>query len=107
VEERKHKIRIGRVVSDKMDKTITVAVEFRRRHPQYKKVIKHTVKFKAHDEGNACKVGDVVKITETRPFSKQKRWRLVEIITREEGAKIQQGEIESEPEENDSKTNQA
>ena len=105
MEEKRRKVRIGRVVSDKMDKTITVAVESRRQHPRYKKVIKHTVKFKAHDEGNACKVGDIVKIAETRPLSKQKRWRLVEIITRKEGAKIQQGEIEAEPEENDSKTN--
>lgn len=74
------KTRVGRVVSDKMDKTIVVAVEDIVRHPIYKKTVKRTTKFKAHDENNECKVGDRVLIMETRPLSKEKRWRLVEII---------------------------
>lgn len=71
---------VGRVVSDKMDKTIVVAVEDNVKHPLYKKIVKRTAKFKAHDEKNECKVGDRVLIMETRPLSKDKRWRLVEII---------------------------
>ncbi len=74
------KIRVGRVVSDKMDKTITVSIEDSTRHPLYKKVIKRTYKLKAHDENNECRIGDKVKVMETRPLSKDKRWRLVEII---------------------------
>jgi len=74
------KTRVGRVVSDKMDKTIVVAVEDNVRHPIYKKTVKRTTKFKAHDENNECKVGDRVLIMETRPLSRDKRWRLVEII---------------------------
>ena len=74
------KTRIGKVVSNKMDKTIVVAIEDNVRHPLYKKIIKNTVKFKAHDEENACGVGDKVLIMETRPLSKDKRWRVVEII---------------------------
>ncbi|CCQ93492.1 ribosomal protein S17 (BS16) [[Clostridium] ultunense Esp] len=74
------KTRVGYVVSDKMDKTIVVAVETFVTHPLYKKQIKRTTKFKAHDENNECKIGDVVKIMETRPLSKHKRWRLVNII---------------------------
>ena len=70
----------GTVVSDKMDKTIVVAVETRVKHPIYKKTVKRTYKLKAHDEENACKVGDTVKVMETRPLSKDKRWRLVEIV---------------------------
>jgi len=76
------KTRIGRVVSDKMDKTIVVAVIDNVRHPLYKKTVKRTYKLKAHDEENICKVGDIVKVMETRPLSKEKRWRLVEIIER-------------------------
>ncbi len=71
---------VGKVVSDKMDKTIVVAIEDSVKHPLYKKIIKRTVKFKAHDENNECKAGDRVRIMETRPLSKDKRWRLVEII---------------------------
>ena len=71
---------VGIVVSDKMDKTIVVAIEDSVKHPLYKKIIKRTVKFKAHDEKNECKAGDRVRIMETRPLSKDKRWRLVEII---------------------------
>jgi 30S ribosomal protein S17 len=74
------KTRIGKVVSDKMDKTITVAIEDHVKHPLYGKIVKKTVKFKAHDENNDCGIGDTVKIMETRPLSKDKRWRLVEII---------------------------
>ncbi|MBP7072810.1 MAG: 30S ribosomal protein S17 [Clostridia bacterium] len=74
------KTRIGKVISDKMDKTIVVGIETLVRHPLYGKSIKRTTKFKAHDENNECKIGDKVKIMETRPLSKDKRWRLVEII---------------------------
>ena len=74
------KTRIGKVVSNKMDKTITVAIEDHVKHPLYGKIVKKTVKFKAHDENNACGEGDTVKIMETRPLSRDKRWRLVEII---------------------------
>ena len=74
------KSRVGKVVSNKMDKTIVVAIEGSKKHPLYKKIIKHTVKFKAHDEKNECNVGDKVLIMETRPISKDKNWRLVEII---------------------------
>jgi small subunit ribosomal protein S17 len=74
------KTRIGKVVSDKMDKTIVVAVETRVPHKLYKKIIKRTYKLKAHDENNECGIGDIVKVMETRPLSKEKRWRLVEII---------------------------
>ena len=71
------KTRVGRVVSDKMQKTIVVAIEDNIKHPLYKKVIKKTVKFKAHDENNECRIGDKVEIMETRPLSKDKNWRLV------------------------------
>jgi len=74
------KTRVGKVVSDKMDKTIVVAVETRVPHPLYKKIIKRTYKLKAHDEKNECNAGDTVRVMETRPLSKEKRWRLVEII---------------------------
>ena len=74
------KIRVGRVVSDKMDKTITVSIEDSTRHPLYKKVIKRTYKLKAHDENKECCIGEKVKVMKTRPLSKDKRWRLVEII---------------------------
>ena len=74
------KTRTGMVVSDKMDKTVVVAVIDNVRHPLYKKIVKRTVKFKAHDENNACGIGDTVMIMETRPISKDKRWRVVEII---------------------------
>jgi small subunit ribosomal protein S17 len=80
IERNLRKTRVGKVVSDKMDKTIVVAIEDNVKHPKYGKVIKNTVKFKAHDENNECREGDTVKIMETRPLSKDKRWRLVEII---------------------------
>jgi small subunit ribosomal protein S17 len=74
------KTRIGKVISDKMDKTVVVVVESRRAHPLYKKIVKRTYNLKAHDENNECGVGDRVKVMETRPLSKDKRWRLVEVI---------------------------
>ena len=74
------KTRVGKVVSDKMDKTIVVAIADHVKHPTYGKIIKRTVKIHAHDENNACGIGDTVKVMETRPLSKTKRWRLVEII---------------------------
>jgi len=74
------KTRVGKVVSNKMDKSITVAVERRLRHPLYGKFIKKTIKLHAHDESNVCSEGDVVKIMETRPLSRLKRWRLVEVV---------------------------
>ena len=81
MEERNlRKTRVGVVVSDKMDKTIVVAVRDSVQHPLYKKILKRTVKFKAHDENNECGVGDRVRVMETRPLSKDKRWRVVEII---------------------------
>ena len=80
MERNLRKTRIGKVVSDKMDKTITVAIEDHVKHPLYGKIVKKTVKFKAHDEKNECNIGDTVKIMETRHLSKDKRWRLVQII---------------------------
>ena len=81
MEERNlRKTRVGVVVSDKMDKTIVVAVKDNVRHPLYSKIIKKTYKLKAHDENNECKKGDTVKVMETRPLSKDKRWRLVEVV---------------------------
>ena len=74
------KTRTGTVVSDKMDKTVVVAIEDRVAHPLYKKIVKRTYKLKAHDENNACHIGDMVKVMETRPLSKDKRWRVVEIV---------------------------
>ena len=74
------KTRVGRVVSDKMDKTVVVAIVDNVKHPLYKKIVKRTVRLKAHDENNACKVGDRVEVMETRPLSKDKRWRVLEII---------------------------
>ncbi|PWV94341.1 small subunit ribosomal protein S17 [Paenibacillus cellulosilyticus] len=79
-ERNARKVQIGKVVSDKMDKTIVVAVETYKKHDLYHKRIKYTKKFKAHDENNQAKIGDVVKIMETRPLSKDKRFRLVEIV---------------------------
>ena len=74
------KTRVGKVISDKMDKTIVVAIEGHVQHPLYKKIVKNTYKLKAHDENNECRIGDTVRVMETRPLSKDKRWRLVEII---------------------------
>ncbi|MCI8928519.1 MAG: 30S ribosomal protein S17 [Lachnospiraceae bacterium] len=76
------KTRTGKVTSDKMDKTIVVAIEEHVKHPLYKKVVKRTYKLKAHDENNECRIGDTVRVMETRPLSKEKRWRLVEVVER-------------------------
>jgi small subunit ribosomal protein S17 len=81
---KKRKTKLGRVVSDKMDKTVVVAVESYRRHPIYKKAVRRIKKFKAHDEQNACQEGDMVRIEETRPLSKEKHWRVVEVISKGE-----------------------
>ncbi len=82
-QESRRQMKVGRVVSDKMDKTVIVAVEYTRQHPIYKKAMKRTSKFAAHDERNLCKAGDVVRIEETRPLSKTKRWVVREIIQRQ------------------------
>ena len=82
MERNLRKTRVGKVVSDKMDKTIVVAIEDNVKHPLYKKIVKRTYKLKAHDENNECNIGARVKVMETRPLSKDKRWRLVEIIER-------------------------
>ena len=82
MERNLRKTRTGKVTSNKMDKTIVVAIEEHVKHPLYKKVVKNTYKLKAHDENNECRIGDTVKVMETRPLSKDKRWRLVEIVER-------------------------
>lgn len=91
--EKIRKIRTGTVVSNKMDKTVVVLVETLRHHPLYRKVVRHKATFKAHDEDNSCGIGDTVKIIETRPLSKDKRWRVVEIIRKKEVAEVQPAEI--------------
>ncbi len=84
--EGRRQYKVGRVVSDKMEKTVVVAVDYLKPHPLYRKIIRKTSKFHAHDEQNNCKIGDVVRIGETRPISKTKRWEVIEVITRvEEG----------------------
>ena len=80
MERNLRKTRVGKVISNKMDKTIVVAVEDHVKHPLYKKIVKKTYKLKAHDESNECNIGDTVKVMETRPLSKDKRWRLVEVM---------------------------
>lgn len=82
MERNLRKTRTGKVLSNKMDKTIVVAIEDHVRHPLYGKIVKRTYKLKAHDEENTCAIGDTVKVMETRPLSKDKRWRLVEVIER-------------------------
>ena len=80
MERNLRKTRVGKVVSDKMDKTVVVSIQDNVKHPLYKKIVKRTVKLKAHDEQNACKIGDTVQVMETRPLSKDKRWRVVTIL---------------------------
>ena len=80
MERNLRKTRVGKVISNKMDKTIVVAIEDHVKHPLYKKIVKKTYKLKAHDENNECNIGDKVKVMETRPLSKDKRWRLVEVM---------------------------
>jgi len=92
--EKKNKTRFGRVLGNKMDKTVVVEVETRRRHPVYRKVVTYKANFKAHDENNACGIGDLVKIVETRPLSKDKRWRVAEILTKAEVVEVKPEEIE-------------
>ena len=82
MERNLRKTRVGKVTSDKMDKTITVSIEDHVKHPLYKKSVKRTYKLKAHDENNECHIGDTVKVMETKPISKDKRWRLVSVIER-------------------------
>ncbi|HUT67328.1 MAG TPA: 30S ribosomal protein S17 [Dehalococcoidales bacterium] len=91
--EEKRKTRFGKVVSDKMDKTVVVEVDTPKRHPLYKKTIRRVVKYYAHDEKNQSKIGDTVRIVETRPTSKLKRWRVAEIVTKGEVADIKPQEI--------------
>lgn len=91
--ERKRKTRIGKIIGDKMDKTVVVAVETLRHHSLYKKTIRRMVKYQAHDEKNECSLGDTVKIMETRPLSKTKRWRVVEIITKGKVVEVQPEEV--------------
>ncbi|HJX69516.1 MAG TPA: 30S ribosomal protein S17 [Dehalococcoidia bacterium] len=87
--EKKGKTFVGYVMGDRMDKTVVVAVESYKPHPKYKKTIRRRVRFKAHDENNDCHLGDVVRVAETRPLSKTKRWQVVEIISKVEAAKVQ------------------
>ncbi len=89
----KHKVRLGRVISDKMDKTVVVEVEVAEHHPLYHKTIKKAVKYKAHDEKKESKVGDIVKIIETRPLSHDKRWRIGEIVVKGEVVEVKPAEI--------------
>ena len=96
------KINIGQVVSDKMDKTVVVAVDRFRTHRLYKRRIKRVTKFKAHDYNNSCKIGDTVRIEETRPLSREKRWRVVEVLARMDIAETQPKDITSPAEEADS-----
>ncbi len=86
--EKRHKTMLGRVVSNKMDKTVIVAVERIKHNPLYRKTMKETTKFKAHDKNNECGPGDIVKIVETRPLSREKRWRVAEIITKQEAVEV-------------------
>ena len=88
------KVRQGRVVSNKMDKTVTVLVESRRRHPKYKRVVTYQSVFKAHDQNNECNIGDQVRIVEVRPLSKDKRWRVTDILTKADIIGVKPTEIE-------------
>lgn len=88
------KTRVGRVVSDKMNKTVVVAVETAKQHPLYRRVIRRTTRFKAHDEQNACRLGDMVRIMESRPISKDKAWQVVEVISKGDVAEVKPTEIQ-------------
>jgi small subunit ribosomal protein S17 len=94
--EIKQKVRLGQVVSDKMDKTVVVEVSGPKRHPLYKKIIRRVVRYKVHDEKNECQVGDKVRIIETRPLSREKRWRVAEIIAKGEIVEVSPEEITRE-----------
>jgi small subunit ribosomal protein S17 len=91
----KRRSKVGRVVSDKMDKTIVVSVERLRRHPVYKRVVRLSSKFKAHDEDNNARIGDTVRIEESRPLSRDKRWRVVEVVARGSGEELVDGSEEA------------
>lgn len=91
--EKQKKTRIGQVVSNKMDKTVVVAVQTSKRHPLYRKIMRRAVKYKAHDEQNSCLEGDVVRIIETRPLSREKRWRVSEIISRKETVEVKPEDV--------------
>ena len=91
--ETKRKTRLGFVISDKMNKTVVVAVETPKRHPLYKKTIRRVVKYKAHDEENKCKIGDKVRIVEMRPLSRDKRWRVAEVVSKGEVVELPPEEI--------------
>jgi len=93
--DKNRKVRIGKVTSNKMAKTVVVQVESLRRHPLYHKVVRHSSSFKVHDEDNSCNIGDVVKIVETRPLSKDKRWRLVEIVRKADVVGALKDEVET------------
>ena len=97
--DKKRKSRLGQVVSNKMDKTAVVAVETRRHHPIYKKTVRRITRYKAHDEMNECQLGDTVRLEETRPLSKEKRWRVAEIIIKAEQLEVRPVELETQPEE--------
>jgi small subunit ribosomal protein S17 len=95
--QRRRKIKFGRVVSTSMDKTAVVAVETFRHHPVYRKTVRKVVRYKAHDEKNECGLGDAVRLEETRPLSKEKRWRVADIITRGEVVEVTPVELETQP----------
>ena len=96
----RRKVRIGKVVSDKMDKTVVVAVEWRRPHRVYKKPVRRETRFVVHDPENQCRLGDTVRIRESRPLSKTKRWRVIDILQREDLAEVQPGELTADDESN-------
>jgi small subunit ribosomal protein S17 len=96
--DKKRKSRLGRVVSNKMDKTAVVVVETRRHHPIYKKTVRTVTRYKAHDEMNECRPGDTVRLEETRPLSKEKRWRIAEIVIKAEQLEVKPVELETQPE---------
>lgn len=90
----RRKVRVGRVVSDKMDKTVVVVVEWRQAHPIYKKAMRRQSRFYAHDAENRCKLGDTVRIIESRPYSKKKRWKVTDVLSRIEIAEVQPEQIQ-------------
>ena len=91
--DKQKKTRIGRVISNKMNKTVVVGVETSKRHPLYRKTVRRVIKYKAHDEENRCAEGDVVRIIETRPLSREKRWRVSEIVTRKDAVEVTPDEV--------------
>ena len=106
-QEKRRKVRVGNVVSAKMDKTVIVAYEWRQRHGLYQKRMKRITRFAVHDENNECKVGDSVRIIETRPLSKTKRWRVLEVLQRGDVPEVQPGEIDRSLVEGDGEASEA